>query len=35
MRQPKDWGQPCPNPECTPYRLMNRGNISPLEWPPD
>src|SRR5215475_8752954 len=27
MRKPKDWGQPCPNPDCTHYRLMNRGNI--------
>jgi transposase-like protein/IS1 family transposase len=27
MRKPKDWGQPCPNPDCTYYRLMNRGNI--------
>jgi len=27
MRKPKDWGQPCPNPDCTPYRLMNRGNM--------
>lgn len=30
MRKPKDWGQPCPNPDCTQYRLMNRGNISAL-----
>lgn len=30
MRKPKDWGQPCPNPACTHYRLMNRGNISAL-----
>src|SRR5262250_3807518 len=27
MRKPKAWGQPCPNPDCTHYRLMNRGNI--------
>ena len=27
MRKPKDWGQPCPNPDCTYYRLMHRGNI--------
>jgi hypothetical protein len=27
MRKPKDWGQPCPNPDCTHYRLMHRGNI--------
>ena len=30
MRKPKDWGQPCPNPYCSHYRLMNRGNISAL-----
>jgi len=30
MRKPKDWGQPCPNPECSHYRLMNRGNISAI-----
>jgi IS1 family transposase/transposase-like protein len=30
MRKPKDWGQPCPNPDCTHYRLMNQGNISAI-----
>jgi IS1 family transposase/transposase-like protein len=30
MRKPKDWGQPCPNPDCSHYRLMNRGNISAI-----
>ena len=30
MRRPKDWGQPCPNPDCSHYRLMNRGNISAI-----
>jgi IS1 family transposase/transposase-like protein len=30
MRKPKDWGQPCPNSDCTHYRLMNRGNISAI-----
>ena len=30
MRKPKDWGQPCPKPDCTHYRLMNRGNISAI-----
>ena len=30
MRKPKDWGQPCPNPDCSHYRLMNRGNIRAL-----
>lgn len=27
MRKPKDWGQPCPNRDCTKYNLMNRGNV--------
>jgi transposase-like protein len=30
MRKPKDWGQPCPNPECTYYRRMQRGNVSAI-----
>lgn len=30
MRKPRDWGQPCPNPDCTHYRLMTRGNISAI-----
>jgi transposase-like protein len=30
MRKPKAWGQPCPKPDCTHYRLMNRGNISAI-----
>jgi IS1 family transposase/transposase-like protein len=30
MRKPKDWGQPCPNSDCSHYRLMNRGNISAI-----
>ena len=30
MRKPKDWGQPCPNPECSHYKLMNRGNVSSI-----
>jgi IS1 family transposase/transposase-like protein len=30
MRKPKDWGQPCPNADCSHYRLMNRGNISAI-----
>jgi IS1 family transposase/transposase-like protein len=30
MRKPKDWGQPCPNPDCPHYRLMNQGNISAI-----
>ncbi len=30
MRKPKDWGQPCPKPDCSHYRLMNRGNISAI-----
>src|SRR5215813_12958327 len=30
MRQPKDWGQPCPNADCSHYRLLNRGNVSAI-----
>src|SRR5215470_7501834 len=27
MRKPQNWGPPCPNPDCSPYRLMDRGNM--------
>ena len=30
MRKPQDWGQPCPNPDCAHYRLLNRGNVSAI-----
>jgi hypothetical protein len=30
MRKPKDWGQPCPHPDCSHYRLINRGNMSAI-----
>src|SRR5215471_6784983 len=30
MRKPKDWGQPCPNPACIPYRRMPQGNVSAI-----
>src|SRR5262244_1712381 len=30
MRKPKAWGQPCPNPDCSHYRLINRGNVSAI-----
>src|SRR2546422_4855574 len=30
MRKPQDWGQPCPNPDCAHYRLVDRGNISAI-----
>jgi IS1 family transposase/transposase-like protein len=30
MRKPQDWGQPCPNSDCSHYRLINRGNISAI-----
>lgn len=30
MRRPKDWGQPCPNPTCSHYKLMNRGNVKSI-----
>jgi len=27
VRKAKNWGQPCPNPACKHYKLMNRGNV--------
>jgi len=30
MRKPKDWGQSCPNPECTYYRRRQQGNVSAI-----
>jgi IS1 family transposase len=27
MRKPRDWGHPCPNPECSLYNRMHKGNI--------
>ena len=30
MRKPKDWGHPCPNPECSHYRRMQQGNVSAI-----
>ena len=30
MRKPKAWGHPCPNPNCSYYRLINRGNVSAI-----
>src|SRR5712691_6164986 len=30
MRTPRDWGQPCPNPECTHYSRMQQGNVSAI-----
>jgi transposase-like protein len=30
MRKPKDWGHPCPNPDCSHDRLLNRGNMSAI-----
>lgn len=30
MRKPKDWGQPCPHPECPHYRRMQQGNVSAI-----
>ncbi len=30
MRTSKDWGHPCPNHECSHYKLMNRGNVSAI-----
>ena len=30
MKTPKDWKQPCPNPECKYYTLIGRGNVSSI-----
>src|SRR5262245_52195877 len=30
MRKPKDWGQPCPNPECTDYRRIPQVDVSSI-----
>ena len=30
MRKPRDWGQCCPNPDCSHYTLMSRGNVSSI-----
>ena len=30
MRKSKNYGQPCPNPDCSRYQLMNRSNISAI-----
>src|ERR1043165_1120062 len=30
MRKAQEWGQCCPNPDCSYYRLMKRGNVSSI-----
>jgi IS1 family transposase len=30
MRRPQNWGQPCPNRDCTYHNLFNRGNIKAI-----
>src|SRR2546423_761827 len=30
MRKPRDWGQPCPNPDCSLYKRMHKGNVSAI-----
>ena len=30
MRKPKDWGQPCPHPDCSHDRLIHRGHLSAM-----
>jgi IS1 family transposase/transposase-like protein len=30
MRTPKDWGHPCPNPECVHYNRRQQGNVSAI-----
>jgi peptidoglycan-N-acetylglucosamine deacetylase len=27
LRTATEWGQPCPHPRCSPYSLMNRGDV--------
>ena len=34
MQNPRKWGQSCPNPNCTYYRLVDRGNISSISTYP-
>jgi IS1 family transposase/transposase-like protein len=30
MRKPRDWGQPCPNPDCSLYNRRHKGNVSAI-----
>lgn len=30
MRKAQDWGQPCPNPDCSFDNLMHKGNVSAI-----
>ncbi len=30
MRKPNAWGQGCPNPACSYYKLLNRGNVKSI-----
>lgn len=30
MRKAQDWGQPCPNPDCSLYKRMHKGNVSAI-----
>jgi IS1 family transposase len=30
MRKPRGWGQPCPNPDCSLYNRMHKGNVSAI-----
>ena len=30
MRKPKEWGQPCPHPECTHHKRMQQGHVSAI-----
>jgi transposase-like protein len=34
MRKAKAWSQPCPNPDGSSYRLINRGNSSAISTYP-
>src|SRR5438128_2491165 len=30
MRKARDWGHPCPNPDCSLYNRMHKGNVSAI-----
>jgi IS1 family transposase len=30
MRKAQDWDQPCPNPDCSLYKMMHKGNVSAI-----
>ena len=30
MRRPSEWGQPCPNPECSRHSMIGHGNVKAI-----